>query len=441
MAPDDRLASLLNLDEGLIGAEVFTDPEIYEREMRDLYGHTWLFLAHESQLRKPGDFFSTYMGADAVIVARQRDGGLKAMLNACRHRGVRVCRSDEGNQKAFSCVYHGWTYGLDGALVNVPGYDEFYYSKLDKASWGLVQVRVEVYKGLIFGCFDWEAESLIDHLGDMAPYLDCLVDRRDGGTEVVAGVHKIYMKGNWKLAAEQLAGDTYHTAITHASAFSIRQTDGGAARAANRREGRQFSSDRGHGVAGFSLSNEGDIATMSAEGADPVLTEYFERIGLETEQRLGKAFAQGPTRTAGLVFPNLGYFAGGIGSTYIGVFHPKGPDRFEWWRWCLVDSAASPEEKAKMISANAVWPFSLGDADDGENWSELQRNLVGPQSRSQKLNYSMGIGYERDDDPDFPGRINYQTFSEMPQRGFYRRWLECLNRYDPSSVEPEALPK
>ena len=434
MGPSDRLSDLIDVNEGLIGAEVFTDNEIYKREMRDLFGHTWLFLAHESQLAKPGDFFSTYMGADAVIVVRQRDGGLKAMLNVCRHRGVRVCRADEGNSKAFACVYHGWSYGLDGELVNVPGYEQVYHSKLDKASWGLVQIRVETYKGLIFGNFDADAESLVEHLGDMTGYLDCLVDRREGGTEVMAGVHKMSMKGNWKLAAEQLAGDTYHTAMTHASAFSIRQTDGGAARAANRREGRQYSSDRGHGVAGFSLSNEGDIATMGAEGADPVLTEYFERIGLETELRLGKAFAQGPTRTAGLVFPNLGYLAGGIGSTYIAVFHPKGPDRFEWWRWCLVDAAATPEEKEKMVQANAIWPLSLGDADDGENWSELQRNLVGPQSHSLKLNYSMGIGFDRDDDPDFPGHINYQTYGEMPQRGFYRRWLETLTKNDGSQA-------
>ncbi len=56
MGPSDRLIDLLDLDKGLIGAEVFTDDEIYKREMRDLFGHTWLFLAHESQLAKPGDF-------------------------------------------------------------------------------------------------------------------------------------------------------------------------------------------------------------------------------------------------------------------------------------------------------------------------------------------------------------------------------------------------
>ena len=90
-----------------------------------------------------------------------------------------------------------------------PNLESGYHGQLDKSQWGLVAVpRVESYKGLIFGCFAPDAPSLLDYLGEMAWYLDCLLDRREGGTEVIGGVHKMRTRGNWKLAAEQLPATT-----------------------------------------------------------------------------------------------------------------------------------------------------------------------------------------------------------------------------------------
>ncbi len=124
------VSSLVDGERGLISRRIFIEQDIYQQELEQIFARCWLFLCHESQIPKPGDFFSTYMGEDPVLVMRDSGGKINAFLNICRHRGNRLCRADSGNASSFSCAYHGWTYGNDGRLMAVPNERDAYYLSL-----------------------------------------------------------------------------------------------------------------------------------------------------------------------------------------------------------------------------------------------------------------------------------------------------------------------
>jgi len=111
---------LLRADGGTQHRDIYWNEDIYAQELEQVFARSWLFLTHDSLIPKPGDFVTTFMGEDRVIVSRGRDGVVRAFLNSCNHRGNIVCRADSGNARSFTCHYHGWVYGLDGALADVP---------------------------------------------------------------------------------------------------------------------------------------------------------------------------------------------------------------------------------------------------------------------------------------------------------------------------------
>ncbi|MEU2777633.1 Rieske 2Fe-2S domain-containing protein, partial [Streptomyces sp. NPDC007162] len=95
--PSVDVSNRFDLERGLVDRTIFSDPAVYRQELRRVFAPSWLFLAHESQFSRPGDFFTTYMGEDPVIVTMGKDRRLRAFLNACRHRGrLRRDRNDRG---------------------------------------------------------------------------------------------------------------------------------------------------------------------------------------------------------------------------------------------------------------------------------------------------------------------------------------------------------
>ena len=178
-----QMASLVDTDNGVINPRIFSDEEIYQQELEQIFARCWLLLCHETQIPNPGDYFTTYMGEDPVLVIRDSGGSIGAFLNICRHRGNRLCRADFGNAATITCAYHGWTYANSGKLVAVPNLQDAYFGELDMDQWNLVQVaQLDSYKGLIFATFDENAPPLREYLGEMAWYLDSFFDRREGGT-------------------------------------------------------------------------------------------------------------------------------------------------------------------------------------------------------------------------------------------------------------------
>ena len=277
MATDVR--GLANYEDGLLSRRIFSEQEIYQQELENIFARTWLFLCHDSQIPNRGDFFSTYMGEDPVLVTRDQAGQVRAFLNVCRHRGNRVCRADSGNASAFVCAYHGWTYGSDGKLIAVPSLKEAYYNELETDKWGLMPVaKLGTYKGFHFATFDPNAEPLLDFLGEMTWYMDAFFDRREGGVEAIGGVYKWVVPSNWKFGSENFGADPYHVAWSHASAMQT-----GYASTASMRgipQGRVVSPCNGHTVLAIGPKEPSDPPV-------PELQQYEEQIAPEVRRRLG----------------------------------------------------------------------------------------------------------------------------------------------------------
>ena len=419
----DEIRRLVDVETGTLDPRVYCDDALYQIELEQVFGRSWLFLAHRSQIPKAGDYFTTYMGEDPVIVSRQKDGSVVAFLNQCRHRGMRLARLDHGNAKFFTCSYHGWSYDSSGKLVNVPMEKSAYCSKLNKADWGAVRVpRVEEYKGLIFGCWDTEVPSLDASLGDAKFYMDAMFDRSDAGTEIWGGVHKWVIPCNWKFASEQFCSDMYHAPLSHMSAILAVMPDGVPPEAVQwPTEGLQWRSESaGHGTGFHTADDQGQLL---AAIVGPAVAEYLMASRPRVAERLGATRTHAVNGAHMTIFPTCSFLPG---INTLRVWHPRGPNEIEVWALAVVDADA-PQTVKDQWGQGITRTFSPGgmfEQDDGENWIEVQRVLRGTKSRRQPFNLQMGIGNEQSD-ARFPGKLSY-VFSEAAARGFYTRWARMM---------------
>jgi phenylpropionate dioxygenase-like ring-hydroxylating dioxygenase large terminal subunit len=202
---------------------VYTDPEIFALEMVNIFARAWIYLAHESELPNPGDYVLRHMGTQAVVLTRGRDGAVHAIPNRCSHRGATLCAFDRGTAPAgHICPYHGWNFAADGKLRAVP-HRVNYDGVLELTDYDIAPVRLERYRGFLFGTLDPEAGPLAAFLGHMKTSIDDLVDRSPTG-EVICSPYALrhHYRANWKLAFENL-NDTIHPGFAHsASVVSAR---------------------------------------------------------------------------------------------------------------------------------------------------------------------------------------------------------------------------
>lgn len=428
------LRRVVRPEEGRVPALIHSSAEVHDLELECIFDRLWQLVAHESELAAAGDYVTRSLGNDPVIAVRGEDGRLRVFLNACRHRGMRVCRSDAGNSSHFRCPYHGFTYRNTGELIGVPFQQEAYDDGLDTGALALLEARVETYDGLIFATWDEAAEPLGEYLGDMRWYLDLLFRRAD--MEVAGPAQRRILPTNWKLPAENFASDSYHTMHSHASIAAV----GLAPRVAQNTTGRKDFSKHGYHIsAGRGHGLLLGVPAGSCGFPEELLPLYESRLEPAQYAVLKQIY-----NIAGLVFPNLsiqispGQFHGRLVThTSMNVYRPLGPDRVEVWSWFLVERQA-PDEWKRLSRRLYTLTFSASgmfDQDDVENFSSMTATLrTRAAARSLTLNYGMGLGRVPATDFPGPGRVYRGKYSEANGRDFIRRWLDLVAGPQPQSA-------
>ncbi len=197
---------------------LYTDPDQYRLEQERIFkGPTWSFLCLDAEIPKPGDWIATTVGEVAVIVARGNDGNVNAFVNRCAHRGNLLCLTNKGHGKEITCIYHGWSYDLEGHLTAV-AFERGVRRQggmppeFRKEEHHLQRLRVAELAGLVFGTFSEEVEDLETYLG---PVVVGGIRRVLNRPATIIGRSTQVLPHNWKLYAENVK-DTYHASILHA---------------------------------------------------------------------------------------------------------------------------------------------------------------------------------------------------------------------------------
>ena len=410
---------------------VYTDPALFELEMRRLFGRAWLLVGHESQIRQGGDYFTTRLAREPVIVVRHTDGSIHVLVNRCAHRGARVCDYGHGSARQLVCPYHGWTYDTDGALRAVPfadGYDSALTLALSRVP------RVASYRGFLFASLAPDGPALDEFLGPMRASFDDFVERAPAGeVEVAGGVFKHVYRGNWKLVWENL-NDGVHPAFVHASSIWAAREQPGVGTAYAEIAIRQMLQNgappevwekTGLWVAPYGHSYMGDYHDDSrlVPGMDhPAFAEYRAALA----RRLGDEGARrvlGELRWNSIVYPSCSFMSQ---FRQLRIVHPLAVDRTALHAYSFRLGGA-PEQMFRdtVAFANIVnGTASEVLTDDLEVYERAQQALNA--EASDWVNLGRGLG--RDVHEGHGVRRGGTGTSEIHIRNQMAAWLEYMTQ-------------
>lgn len=410
--------------EGLIETDrvhrtLYTDEAIFREEMNKIYGGTWTYLAHESELPKANDFVRRTLGLRPIIVSRDRDGTVHGLLNRCPHRGATVCRDESGSTRRFTCPYHNWSFTNSGDLVGVP-IEEGYGPNFDKSKLGLGKIRVEVYRGFIFGTLNYDLPDLETHLGTAARRLDEWMDRWPGGKiSVRNGQHRLMCDGNWKLVSDN-SHDGYHPGYSHASLLRMRKDRYGGGVdmqwvLGNVDDGLQRLYDLGNG--NTFLDQRPEIErywdqSAPMPGEDSYAATMRERLGELAEPALDVVMGSGMNLN---IFPNLL-----IIGNQLQVIQPRTVDSTDliWYSTTIEADDIPPEVNALRMRLQEDFP-SFGEPDDLANFEECQAGLSIPEMEWVVTSRHMDTGTEYVDEN---GNLTGLATDELGIRAFWKEW-------------------
>jgi phenylpropionate dioxygenase-like ring-hydroxylating dioxygenase large terminal subunit len=420
----DHIARLI--EPGRVHRSVYTDPDLFELEMERIFGRAWLFVGHTSQVPKAGDFITTELGRQPVVMTRHRDGSVHVLLNRCSHRGAKVVNERKGHAPRLTCCYHGWSFDTDGKLVSVP-VEEGCAADFDKSAFSLAAApRVGQYRGFVFASLADKGPSFEDHIGPVKGNIDDLVDRApDGELALDAGMHRYVYNGNWKLQVENVL-DSYHVPFGHASTvnkqgvqFARREGDSKGATvvetakkqtAASWKDRKSFVSGNGHG---WTSNTQLDDGKRSSPAFDEYKRVLADKVGAARATEILT-----PRLHNTLIYPNVSIMGLNI---HVRVIKPLAVDRTEVTIY-PVRLVGAPDAmnfgNIRLLNVTHS-ASSFVQTDDLESFVRAQKGLR--SLGSDWVDISRGLGAEE------PDRALNATRAlathEMAMRAQYKAWL------------------
>lgn len=410
----------------------YIDTQIFEREISRIFESSWVYIGHTSEIPEPGDYKTAWLGRVPVILARDKSQAIHVFSNACRHRGMAVCRDAGGNTSAFRCPYHGWTYALDGTLLGVTdrkGYQKDFPKQID----GLITAQgVEVYRGLIFCSLKKPPMPLIDHLGAVRPYVDAWADASIGAAHRLHEPHRFEYPGNWKYQLENSV-DGYHPKYVHESGFKAlsytattndHENGHGAIREMRDldqnfriEQGRTRSLPGGHSVLEKRLqdmSNSENVIGFT-KFTSPSYQNY--RDALVEVYGTSRADEVSANRHI-VVFPNLILM-----DTNVRAVYPLAVDKTEVHSHFAEVRGVSPLVNRERLAdlQQRLGTTGLVGPDDQEVFAANQAGMVA--GLPEWIYLSRGIGMEQ---LLSTGERIGDYSSETPQRAFWRQWAVSM---------------
>ena len=412
---------------------VYTDNEIFEREMTQIWEKIWVYCGHESQVPKVGDFFTVRIGRQPLVMVRGTDGRINVLYNRCPHRGVQLCGSRSGNTgSTFVCSYHAWTFHLDGRIKAIPlvkGYDGTRLTTDSPDCSMKAAARVDSYRGFVFVSLSSTGPSLTEFLGDAKIAFDDMCDRSPvGEVEAVPVCHRIIQHSNWKFFMENQL-DALHPSVTHQS------TGVAASRAERALEDRgitpplyyhylsTFASSfdswdsvqtinfpRGHGILkGY----------MGLRPEDDDTREYVAQMYTAYGQKLAEEYL-GRSIHHVLIYP---YLSVQSPLQQLRCLRPLAPNKTlsEIWHFRLKGTSPAIYRRSLWYYNLVNSPSTMINADDLENWTKGQWGLE--STGGDWVSFHRNHGGDTTD-----GDVTYSNngTSEVVMRNQFKAWAQYM---------------
>lgn len=358
---------------------VFSDPALYALEQQRIFrGPLWHFLCPELDLAAPGDIRTSWVGETPVIVTRDETGTIHAMVNRCAHKGALVCIKERDHKEALTCLYHAWTYSLDGRLKSVAfrhgvGGKGGMPADFDPAGHRLEPLRVATFCGLVFGTFSADTEPLADYLG---PTMAGFLTRNLGRPLRVLGTHSQIIHNNWKLYAENVR-DIYHATLLHTfyTTFKVNRLDMDGGIILSDRKWHHISYAKRATLAPAREYQEAQVhaAQFESKLAGPDLLKTWDE------------FDDGITHSIQTVFPTL-VVQFTLNSLALRFFVPRGVDKTElYWTYLGYERDDPEQTRMRVMQSNLTGAAGLVSLEDGCINAFVQRGTKASPDRAAFL--------------------------------------------------------